>query len=621
MPGLVGIIGNNSVDERLLDRMANSVKHEQWQRIDKYSDYFFGAASVSLGIFNPHPQPIFNEARTICIFMYGKIYDYQKEANELKNRGHQFTVGDDADFCLHSYEEYGVEFINGLNGSFVLAIYELKERKVIIANDRTGFRPLYYAISGGKLLFASEVKAILEDSTFNKELNDETIADFFAFGEILGNKTFFKRIETLPPASVATYDGEQMSIEQYWDYRYEPDYNLSEDEIVDQLVQTFKKAVEIRMRDSLRYGVSLSGGLDSRVVLGAIDKSQRHRVTAFSYGLPGCDEIKVAQMVAKKAGVNQLIIEYNADELVSHAEEVVYLSDGMDTIEVSFLPYAFGRAREQVDVFSFGLALEVPLGGYCLNRSILEAKSEEELVQIGYSQKVSFPPQAMAALFTNDYYAAIKDMPLGSFTEALHRAKPEHPADKIDYFFLRNHVRRFTILGSMIGRNKVEETIPTFDNEFIAVLLKIPPELRFKYHIYRKFLRRLAPELAALPYSNTMVRADAPLIAWKAGRAYHHYAKEMLRKGVWHLTGGRIYLPNKRSYLNFNEWLRFNEKWRGFVTGLLLDKEACSRRYFNREYIETLINEHEAGKADYSRQLVYLATFELFLRLFARNLI
>jgi len=206
MPGLVGIVWNERVDEPLLDKMANSMKHEEWHRVDKYSDSFFSAARVSLGIFNPEAQPIFNEDRTICIFMYGKIYDYEREANELRGRGHQFTVGNDADFCLHSYEEYGRDFVSSLNGSFVLVIYDLKRRQVIIANDRYGFRPLYYATSGGKLLFASEVKAILEDRAFNKELNDETIADFFAFGEILGDKTFFSGVETLPAASVLDYD-------------------------------------------------------------------------------------------------------------------------------------------------------------------------------------------------------------------------------------------------------------------------------------------------------------------------------------------------------------------------------------------------------------------------------
>jgi asparagine synthase (glutamine-hydrolysing) len=615
MPGLTGIIWNKIADEPLLDKMANSIKHEEWHRVDKYSDSFFGGARVSLGIFNPEPQPIFNEDKTICVFMYGKVYDYEKQANELKKSGHRFTVDNDADFCLHAYEEYGREFVNNLNGSFVLAIYDVKQKKVIIANDRYGFRPLYYATDGDKLLFASEVKAILQDRTFNKRLNDEAIADFFAFGVIMGNKTFFKGIETLPPASVLTYDDGVISLEQYWDFNYEPDYSLSEEELIERLIAAFMRAVDIRMRDNLRYGLLLSGGLDSRTVLAAISGGQRHRITAFTFGVPGCDEIKVARKVARRAGVNHRVIEYEADELLAHAREVVYLSDGMGVVSVSFIPYAFNRVREQVDVFFYGLALEGPVGGICVTPTILNIKSDEDLARTWYHKIVLFSPQAMAELFGNEYYSKIKDMPFNSLLGSMHRAKPERLVNKSDRWGLQNWVRRSTILGSVIARNKVEEGIPTFDNNFIEAALKIPPELRMDYKVYRKFLMRLAPELAAIPYNRTMVRADAPLIAWRLGRIYQ-YEKEMIKKEIWRLTKGKIYLPNKRSYVNLDEWLRLNEKWKGFVKGLLLDDKVCSKEYFEKRYIETLISEHEAGKADHSNHLCYLATFELFLQEF-----
>jgi len=619
VPGLVGIVWNKKVDDMLLDKMANSIKHEEWHKVDKYCDPFFSAARVDLGIFNPEPQPIFNEDRTIGIFMYGKVYDYDKEASELRSRGHQFAIGNDAEFCLHSYEEYGTDFVQSLNGSFVLIIYDLKQAEVTIVNDRYGLRPLYYNMSDGKLLFASEVKAILEVPAFDKKLNEDTIAEFFAFGEILGNKTFFEGIETLPPASVLTYDGKRISIKQYWDPDYEPDYSLSQDEIAEQLVQAFRKAVDIRMRDNLRYGVSLSGGLDSRVVLAAIDKSQRHRVTTFTFGVSGCDEIKIAKMVAREAGVSHRVIELVPEELVSYAEEVVHLSDGMDTIDVTFIPYFYNRAREQVDVFSNGTGLDILLGGLFLNRLGLNARTTSDLVVNYIDGRLLngrlLSDKAMSNLFVPDYYRRFKEDLTNSVKEAFEHIGGERAVDKWDRFVLQNHMRRFTILGSVIARNKIEDAPPGLDNNFINLVSQIPLELRFNHRIYREFLTKLAPELAAMNYNHTMVRADAPLFAWRIGGIYQ-YGKERIKKEIWRLTRGKIYLPNKRNYINLDEWLRLNKKWRGFIMELLLDEKARSRDYFNKAYIETLMKEQETGKVDHSRWLVYLATFELFLRMF-----
>jgi len=224
----------------------------------------------------------------------------------------------------------------------------------------------------------------------------------------------------------------------------------------------------------------------------------------------------------------------------------------------------------------------------------------------------------MATLFASDYYAHIKDMPLNSLAQALRKSKPGHPANKSDHFALQNWVRRFTILGSVIGRNKAEEAMPTFDNEFIEVTLKIPPELRFNNYIHRKFFKELAPELAAIPYQRTMLRADAPLMVWRLGETYQSY-KEGIKREIWRLTKGKVYLPNKRSYLNFDEWLRLNENWKGFVKGLLLDEKAYYCDYLNKEYVKTLIQEHEAGKANHSQGLCYIVTFELFLRMFVQS--
>ena len=173
---------------------------------------------------------------------------------------------------MHLYEEYGERFLEKLNGFFTILILDLNNQKLLIANDRYGLRPLYYAKVGDRIYFAPEVKAILQDRGFNKTINNDAVAEFFTFGHLLGNKTFFKGIDVFPPASIFTYQNREFEIKQYWDFNFEENSIYSENYYADELVILFKKAVEQRMKGNHRFGVLLSGGLDSRAVLAAIDK-------------------------------------------------------------------------------------------------------------------------------------------------------------------------------------------------------------------------------------------------------------------------------------------------------------------------------------------------------------
>lgn len=614
MPGIVGIVSNNSTEEELLERMIDSVKHKEWQRIDKYAEPPFNIARVHLGIFNPEPQPIFNEDKTLCIFMYGKIYGYEEELKMLKDK-HKFIFDNDPEFCLHAYEEYGTEFVKKLNGSLDIVICDFIKKEVVIINDRYGLRPLYYTINNGKLLFASEIKAILQDSTFKKELNDETIADFFAFGEIFENKTFFKEIEVIPPASIFTYDGQNILIEQYWDFNYEPDYTLSDDEIADLLVETFRKAVEIRMKDNFRYGIALSGGLDSRSVVGAIDKERKKDMVTITFGIPGCDEANIAEVVSNVAGTKHIFMPIDPDEVLTpYPEKVVYLTEGMIPIHVSHQVFVYDKLKSYVDVLFDGLALDLLLGGSYLKKQVFEVKNDAELLEILNTKRV-FSNDMMAKLFVDSYYSKIKNAPLRSIKNSLGK-KLVHPGNKYDYIMLQNHVRRWTFCGgNSIILNTAEQIPPTYDNNFIDIILRIPPELRFRHRIYRKFLKKLAPELVKILYNKTMLRADAPLILWRVASLYLS-VKERFKKLMWEISGGKLYLPNKRDYAPVGEWLRVNPNWRKFARDTLLSDNACIKDYCRQEFIKTLIEEHESGKADYFMKINYLITFELFLQMF-----
>lgn len=617
MPGLLGFIQETNDNEQILENMINSMMHQDYYCVDKYVNHYFGFARIHYGVFNPEIQPIFNEDKSLCIFFYGKIYDYQKGLEKLKLK-YKFKYGNDPEFCLYSYMEYGYDFVKSLNGSFVLAIYDFNNNKIIIINDRYGLRPLYYTVNNNKLFFASEIKAILQDKTFKKELNDEAVADWFAFGKVIGNKTLFKDITVLPPASIFVYDGQNLLLEQYWEFNYKPDYTKSENEFADELVKTFKKAVRIRMRYNYRYGVSLSGGLDSRVIIAAIEENKKQDILSFSYGPLDCDEVKIAERVSAKAHTKFIPIEISPEMIINNSESEIFYLDGLSYVGFSFIPPILTTIIDNVDVVFDGYEFDLILGGSFLNEKLMNNKKRDELFKILYCGFQLFSEEELIKLFCEEYYEKIKNFPFKSFKKEFDKINEKELPNFQDKFFLQNHARRFQIGMHILYRVILENSTPTFDNDLIDLILTIPPELRFHHKVYRKFLHKISPELARIPYDKTMVRADSTEILWRIGLDYQ-IVKEYLKKRITKLTKIKINLQNKRSYVNFDEWFRTNENWKKYFKELLLTEEAYSKKYINQKYVKTLIDEQEEEKNNNEMKILFIASFELFLRVFMKD--
>jgi len=610
MPGIVVVV-NDKREKQLLESMMNSVRHEDWYLTDFYIEETFAIARVHLGILNPEPQPIFNEDGSLGIFMDGEVYDYDEEKRNLKANGHKFKVDNDPEFCLHLFEEHGEDFVKRLNGSFVIVIFDAVKRKILVANDRYGLRPFYLTKNGRKYLFASEVKAILEDKTFKKEINHEAVADFFAFEKILGDKTFFKGINALPPASLLVCSNGELSVKQYWHFKFQEEHVREEDYYADHLVRIFRKAVERRMKGNHRIGVNLSGGLDSRSIVTAIDKKY-YPIHTFTYGVKDGDEARIAEKVAEKLGSKHRFFELKRNYLVHFAEIGVYLTDGMCNCFHFHWMSLLRQMKEDIDVVFHGLGLATFLGGSYLNREILKAK-ESILPQLVYKKlNVLVSKEMMPHFFSGVYYQKIKDIPSKSFMRSFIEVKAKNPANKSDLFFLCNYTRSIT---SPARRSYLEDRIPGYDNDFVDFVLKIPPKLRFEHKIYYKFFKKLAPDLAKIPYQKTGIPPVAPLLAHKIGFLIKVGFKTLVRK-LRNMTRGRVSIPDKIGYPYYDEWIREDKELRKFLVNTLLDGKMMSRGYFNEEYVTKMVKDHMSSKKDYGRQLCALLTFELWHRLF-----
>jgi len=618
MVGIVGFFSKHLAEKSLLNNMIDSLKHQGTYCVDTYFDEHFACARVHRGIFNSEPQPIFNKEKSLCIFFDGKIYGYQDQLEALKKRGYVFHYQNDPEFCLNSYEEYGKNFIKQLNGSFVFILHDFTKGRTILVNDRYGHNVHYYAVQNDKFFFAPEIKAILQDTSFKKELNNEAVAEFFTFGEFWDTKTFFKGINILRPATILTYEKQKVSSEKYWEFTYIADYQKTQKEFVDKLVTAYKNAVQIRMQDTLRHSVTLSGGLDSRTVVAGIPLEKRKNVITCTFGSKKSDEVKIAKKVSSKAGIGKhIVLEISPQLLIDNAENEVWLTEGRSYIGVSFGYPLLSKIKDKTDVIFDGYALDLTLGGGYLKKEILSCKDDEQLRDILHRiffKKRIFQDTELPLIFTKEYYDIIKELPGKLFDSEFNKVTADTPPNKSDQIFINTRVSYMQI-GDVPVRDLVELSHPTADNDFVDIIRAIPPEWRFGHFIYRKFFMKLSPELVKIPYNRTLVRPDASLLFWRIGR-YYIYGSNLLKRKMHILFGGKIFLEKKHSYVNFDEWFRTNEQWQSFFKELLLNKDSKSKKYLNQDYIKQLLEEQITGKYNHAMKLMYLATFELFFRKF-----
>ncbi len=613
MPGLVGIISDNNHCGQLLERMTRSIMHEPWYKVDTYVNAPFNIAGVHLGVFNPGPQPIFNEDRTLCVFMEGKVYGYDDEKKRLEAT-HRFATGSDAEFCLHLYEEQGPRFAERLNGQFVVVICDLVKKKVVLANDRQHLMPLYYAVRDNCLLFAPEAKAILQDETLKGELDIRALVSYFAFGDFWGDRTLFEGVKLLPPASILTYCRGELSVNEYWHFTPRPDDGYQDEQIVEDLAGAFRRAVALRLRDPLRYAISLSGGLDCRTVLASVEPAKRKEIATYSYGPPYCDQISIASRVARMCGTRHRFIELPPELLVQNAEQLVWLTDGRNYFEGSFFHPIHRQIRDDVDVMLDGFVLDRTLGGSHLNRKLINPADKEEIISTVAGGMRLFGERDLLRLFRPEYHDLAREAPPDLVRREFDKVTGADPRSIYDEFFMRTSVAYASSWHVPI-RDLLEVSFPAVDNDLLDVMFRIPPEKRLRHRIHRKLLMSLSPELAGITYNRTNLPASVPLPLWMGGRAYH-IGKEKLKEKAWRATGGRLYIRNGSDYVDQDGYLRANESWKTYFRSLLLESGSLSREYLNQDYISYLFTEHEKGTMNAAYGLMRLVAFELFLRLF-----
>lgn len=332
-------------------------------------------------------QPMSNEDGTLWLVFNGEIYNFEPLRAMLVARGHRFRTSGDGETVLHLYEEYGVDFVHHLNGMFAIALWDQRRRRLVLARDRLGVKPVYYALSPtrDRLAFASETKALLELPWITRTLDPDALTAFMNFSSVPGEMTCFREIRKLLPGHIATFQSGRFETREYWDVDFHKQRTwASEDEVLDAMDELVRDSVRLRLLSDVPLGVFLSGGVDSGVVAAIAAQLSDGPVEAFSvgYGSGGAfmDELPYARAVAERYGMhhNTLIVE--PDQLLSQFERVTWFLDEPCGDPAAFLTLALSEfARTRVTTSLSGLGGDELFGGY---RRYLAAKYQRNYLRV-----------------------------------------------------------------------------------------------------------------------------------------------------------------------------------------------------------------------------------------------
>jgi asparagine synthase (glutamine-hydrolysing) len=284
--GILNFLNPEPVSIDAVSKMTGTLTHRGPNEAGIYIDDWIAFAQARLSIIDlaGGTQPIHNEDKTLWIVFNGEIYNYIEIKNKLIQKGHKFYTDSDTEIILHIYEDQQENCLHELNGQFAFAIWDLVKRKLFIARDRVGKKPLYYTSCGNQFLFASEIKALFANEKVNHILEKESLNQVFSFWTTLPGSTMFKDIKELPAGSYLTVFGGKLIVKQYWDFDFATNdeiINYSTDDIVSHTKELLVDSIGIRLRADVPVGCYLSGGLDSSGITSFVKNNFNNHLNTF----------------------------------------------------------------------------------------------------------------------------------------------------------------------------------------------------------------------------------------------------------------------------------------------------------------------------------------------------
>lgn len=385
MCGFVGILDPRGVEAEPVRRMAATIAHRGPDDATTHLEPGLGLGFRRLSIIDlaGGRQPIPNEDESVWVMLNGEIYNYQALRERLMARGHRFRTRSDTEVLVHLYEDHGPELLQYLRGMFAFALWDRNRRRLLLARDHLGQKPLFWARRGRRFYFASEIKAILEAAPEFRTLNPFALDEYLSLRIIAEERSMFAGIHKLPPAHLLELSDGRVTTRRYWDLRYEPKQRLGEAEALERLDHEIKEAVRLHLVSDVPVGGFLSGGVDSGLVVAAVRAVTQQPFQTFSVSVPygEFDEGPAARLVAERYGTSHHASTIGGDLLGLLPTLVYHLDEPSDPLSACL--YHLARfARRHVKVALGGDGGDELFGGYDRYYGALYARHYARLPEV-----------------------------------------------------------------------------------------------------------------------------------------------------------------------------------------------------------------------------------------------
>lgn len=627
MCGIAGIFdtrGGREISRDVLHAMNESQFHRGPDEGDLYVEPGIGLGHRRLSIIDlsSGQQPMASEDGSVVVVYNGEIFNFQETAEELRQKGYRFRTHCDTEVIIYAWQEWGEKCVDRFRGMFAFAIWDQRQRKLFLARDRLGIKPLFYSfLPDGQFIFGSELKALQAHPGLVKKLDPFAVEDYFSYGYIPEPRTIFEGTCKLPPGYCLTVTAdERAEPRQYWDVPFTPLPGGSEQALRDELLEHINEAVRIRLIADVPLGAFLSGGVDSSAVVAMMSQLSSDPVNTFSisFGDPKYNESEYAQDVANRYETRHRVEQVDPDDfdlidrLADLYDEPYADSSAMPTYRVCEL------ARKDVTVALSGDGGDENLAGYRRYKWHMNEERIRSMLPLGIRRplfgaaasvypKADWAPRFLRAkstlqgmarnsveayfhtisIFTDeqrrDMFSPMLKSRLQGYqgvqvlTDYAKQAPTDHPLSMIQYLDFKTYLPGdiLTKVDRASMAHSLEVRVPLLDHKLVEWISGLPPDLKLHKgsgkHIFKKAME---------PY----------------------------------LPDSILYRPKMGFAVPLASWFRGPLKDR--VAGALLGERLASTGFFDRRFLEKMVERHQAGISDYSPHIWSLLMFDAFL---ARN--